>query len=851
MRTRIFITQTSGTVDIDEDIGVSMNFAIADIRNPDKRDTSFTKTIKVPGTANNNKLFGQIFEVGHFIQTSGATNFAPDFNPNLRADCLVFVDEIRQMKGFLKLDNIYLSDKYGIEYECTIWGQLANIFVKLGDTMLQDLNFSAYNHVYNRTNQKATWTNPVGGGYVYPMIDYGRSNAQTFKVTDFFPAIYLREYIQKIFEYAGFQFSSTFFDSTYFKSLCIPFSGDQLRLSLAQIQDRTFRGSRASSNQVSAGSFTPSTGITATVVFNDDNTPPNTDGGNDFNTSTGEWTCPANGWYDFSTVVAYFIDVTTGSSMAVSILASVEVMKTDLSNFSNVVSSSPFTTDSGTINGSFTFVAHTANIYAPSVYVLAGEKVWVRVRSFNTANSSFTGNINVVTGSYFLNRVINNGIAEGDTLEMSNALPPNIKCSDLLLWCIRTWNLYVTEDTDVANKLFIEPYTSFYSSTAIDWTDKLDISTPIKVQPMGALDAKRYVWKFKDDSDYFNDKYKKAWNETYGQKYIDVQNDWLKDTKTIESGFSPTPLALVLGTDRVIPRIYQVDQSGNISPKATNLRLLFYGGVKSTTNSWTYVTGSGTFTEATYPYAGHLDNVGTPTYDINFGVPREVYYSVTSGSTYVDRNIYNEYWRQYMDEVTDRNSKLVTAAFFLSPLDIQKLDFRTPIFVDGYNYRLNKVIDFNPLVSQTTKVELLKIKYGIPYSQYRITMWGTAQELGQDISPSFFDPFEPNDGMGDMNSPTRIGSGGGNRIGFNTSGVTMDASMMCVVGDGCARVSIQNSSGCTVYGGLSDVLILNSSGVTVETSSTTVINNQFYFKGLGTGHGVKGTLGVPYNIKVW
>ena len=44
--TEIVINNTS--LDVYKDIPISLNYSIADIRNPDKRNTSFSKTITLP-----------------------------------------------------------------------------------------------------------------------------------------------------------------------------------------------------------------------------------------------------------------------------------------------------------------------------------------------------------------------------------------------------------------------------------------------------------------------------------------------------------------------------------------------------------------------------------------------------------------------------------------------------------------------------------------------------------------------------------------------------------------------------------------------------------------------------------
>jgi hypothetical protein len=92
---------------------------------------------------------------------------------------------------------------------------------------------------------------------------------------------------------------------------------------------------------------------------------------------------------------------------------------------------------------------------------------------------------------------------------------------------------------------------------------------------------------------------------------------------------------------------------------------------------------------------------------LNFGVPKELFFTLVSGALNV--NQFNVYWSSYMAEITDKDSKLLTATVKLKFSDIYNLDFSKLKWIDGSLFRLNKVIDFNATQEDTCKVELLKI----------------------------------------------------------------------------------------------------------------------------------------------
>ena len=93
---------------------------------------------------------------------------------------------------------------------------------------LEDLDFSAYDHTYSVANISASWDNAGGSGYYYPLIDYGSVSTGTygvakkdFQYTTFRPALYVKEYIQKIFAGTDYTFDCSFFDTPLFTRLII------------------------------------------------------------------------------------------------------------------------------------------------------------------------------------------------------------------------------------------------------------------------------------------------------------------------------------------------------------------------------------------------------------------------------------------------------------------------------------------------------------------------------------------------------------------------------------------------------------------------------------------------------
>lgn len=672
---------SSGTVDLTEDISMPLTFSVADIREPEKRNASYSKTISIPGSKNNDKLFGHIFE----IDIDGS------FNPNIKTPATIYIDEIEQITGFLRLLKINRNDKNKIMYEVAIIGDVGNMFTTLADSLLTDLDLSDYDHTYTKAVQKTSWTAPVGTGYVYPMIDYGLTNGLTYDVVNFFPAIYVKQYIDKIFNYAGYSYTSTFFNSDFFKHLIIPYSGSGLSYGSFDITPRLFSIGSTGGQTIAINTSSYTIPEAAPLKLDDDAVIDGflNDAYNSFNTTIYKWVVPNTGNYGL-------FSSTTLKLSAAGVASGQVVILIERAGVVSLIGVSA-TTSINAVD-----VGISLNI---NVGLLAGDKVFMGVR----VKSTFGDTTLDITDVQLFNTVNNTGLFDGNSVSMNTAIPAKIKQKDFLLSIVKMFNLYIETDKDYSNKLYIEPRNDFYlNGKTKDWTSKLDNSQDLEIIPMGQLNSRSYSYTYSEDGDYYNKIYKDSFQEAYGRRFIDSGNEFVKGTNETKIIFSPTPLVDSNSHNRVISVI---DQDGadivSDKPGAFNIRILYYGGLVSC-NAWTYTGNvSGSSSETSYPYAGHLDSVSAPTLDLLFGVPREVYYKA---AIYTNNNLYNKYHRQFLEEITDKDSKIVTGYFHLTPVDKMDLDFRDQFFVDGHFLRLNKIEDYDPLISKTTKCEFIKIK---------------------------------------------------------------------------------------------------------------------------------------------
>ena len=719
-------------LDLYDNIPIPVNKSIIDIKEPEKRKSDYTLPIKVPATANNRAIFSNIQDLNRSTSNRTATNFNPDFNVNLKSEALIIRSGIILMRGNLQLTQIPVNDKEA-EFELVIIGKLANLFQDLGDKKLSEIDLSEYNHAWTINNVTNSWAtsiikngssyvnflsgSPTGEGYVYPLIDNGLSTIVNNVASELeyelektmYPAIYIKQIVDKIFSAAGYRYNSRFFDSLIFKKLIVPFTGGSFTSSESIVNDRTFIVEN--SNDVSYTTTRTSGGLSDIKRY-------------DFDTIVQD-TDPVS--VDISTDKVD-VNTTTASQMIVSFEANIKVTNisggtfpagtTIAVGFDIIRKRGGIGTTIGTMQLNFNAGGLVSSgtltlplfVTSKEIDTDSGDELYIDFIWFSTLNPSFV-KVDILQNGVFRNSP-SSKYTEGDIINISSVLPREIKQKDFLTWLFRAFNLYAIPDTIDANKLIIEPRDDFYTSDVVDITNNLDVSSEVMINPMGVLDFRDFVLKYKEDKDEYNTKYQELFGEVYSTKKYTVENDFLTQTNTVEIGFSPSPLANSNSYhDRIYTKIRKLDpNSGNSELPSYNIRMLIYGGLVATTQGWQIKTKlSGTsFIIVGFPYAGMLDSTSAPTFDLGFAQPKAINYGIGS-TAYTNGNLFNRYWKKTIEEITDKDSKIITAKFQLNEVEFNALSFRKIYLLNKQYYRLYTIKhDLNS--DGLVEIELLKLK---------------------------------------------------------------------------------------------------------------------------------------------
>lgn len=702
IRTRIFIENNA--LDLYDDVAAEFTYAIDDVKEFASRNTSFSKTITIPGSSTNNKLFGHVFEfTSSNPYDSSLPNVGTNFNPAVVANCVILVDNIQIFKGVLRLLQINV-DQGTLEYECAVFGELGGFANAIANLKLENLDFSGYDHDWTVANIQNSWQSINASGYYYPLIDYGKvsTNKHDWQVKALRPAYYVREIIDKIITGSGYTYESSFLDTNLIKRLIIP-------QNTKVMQQRSTLVLGASIN---VASYTSSSNIAFTT---------NTAGDFSYSAPNREFT------YTNPTSLTSDISLTFGGTVT-AINPSLNTVQVQLYRNAVLIGLNTFVIDATPQNFSGIITANNVTFNQNDTFymriVINGE--------FNMTG----GLLNVQSQNPEQLIPVN----YGETIRMNEHIPKGIFQKDFITSIVKMFNLYITEDPNRERHLIINPGTFFYQrgedvlfaindfgdllevelgtyliiepgqSAFLDWTYKIDRAKPMVIRPMSELNARFFEYKYRPDNDYYNEQYQKKYDLGYGDRILDTGFSFGGDKETAQLIFSATPLVGYPGEDKVYSTILKLTNVGTPSQTedATDHNIRIMQAKKKTTTSWQILNGATVLaTLSEYGYAGNLDDPKTPENDINFGAPRELYFSLPSGEEYPTTNLFSGFWFDYVAEITDKDSKLLTAFVKLTELDIANLNFSRLIYIDGALWRLNKIIDFN--TQDTTRCEFLRV----------------------------------------------------------------------------------------------------------------------------------------------
>jgi hypothetical protein len=351
--------------------------------------------------------------------------------------------------------------------------------------------------------------------------------------------------------------------------------------------------------------------------------------------------------------------------------------------------------------------------------------------------------VNSQPNLWYTGRIYNTKVSEyqygRDSFIEGKNIVPKMKIKEFLKSLFLMANLYVEQDKENPYNYIIETRDDFYNSgNTWDWSEKID-RKEIKIETPKDFSSKILKLKYSNDSDYWNDRYRKTKdvNEVgYGGKQYEFQNDFSEDIEDIELNFGSTPLLtyrdFTTSTSQMNITYSEISEwkGDETIPKIKTdwePRILFANKIRpnefNTSVSFPFRFEKISF-DVDYPYIGHVlnpyDTTTLSNFDINFETPvktggvSQLTFIPKPSSTMTNINLFNSFWKKYLDEINDKNSRVITAQFNLSTLDYYNLSFRDFILIDNVYYYVNSINNFVVDGSELTEVELVKVINNLP-----------------------------------------------------------------------------------------------------------------------------------------
>ena len=718
-------------LDLSDNIAVPLNLSITDIKEPEKRKRSFSKTITLEGTSNNMAFFIGAYALDVNLQESSNIQFTP----NLRYDCEFFKNDLLIFKGKFKLNEVRINNG-NYTFDCNLLSDAVDIFAKLKDKKLNELNWSEYDHALTYENIVYSWYaqvkkngvdtpnfgadslgyQPQSFGYIYPLIDYGYTKINnapiSFRRNQLYPYIYVKEALKKCLDYAledtniEVDYTTTFFDNKNMQKLIYGFGGgEQIKFNSDQINsykvdvDGGFPSTTISGKKIvttnSLGTqfvryeygkihnVLKLIGFTGTPVYNV----------NQVNAITGEIEINASALYNITFSADLYFTYTgsrfTAPNDSIDILVNgISVANTNWDQNKNV-----------TLNKSVN----------AKLKLNTGDKVSFQF-TFNEVTQTAT-TIDYLFSNIQINLDADKDavVTDGSTISLSSAIP-DIKCSDFLKGILNLFYAYMSDPIydPTTNKsiIYIDSFVNYYENQSVydNWTDLIDDSKDITIQSNSLVEGNVYSYRFSEEKDYYNEQYKTITGSNYGEKKINVDT-WLNGEVKFELPFATYPIIKPPNTNYRFPIIVNNENK----PYKGKGMLAFYNGMRTGGIPIYNSEGTAQITTSAYPLVHHLrfkDNQNfEPLFDLHFA-PRD--FEFDGIKNVPNLNTFEVYHKKFLNEITSIDSKLVTLYLKLTYKDINELDFAKLKMIDGVLYRLNTIKDFDSDAYGTTEVELIK-----------------------------------------------------------------------------------------------------------------------------------------------
>jgi hypothetical protein len=745
---------TGVDLDLMEGFDIELTFSIQDAQDITRRSGTYSKTVTLPSTTRNDNAFRHAYNVQSFVG---------GFTPNKRIDCAVWSDGVQVFSGTMQMMAMRVTR--GVPtYEISIYGESVSLFSVMGETLLASTaGIDTYDHEFDNLDViVAGNANSASSGYCYAYIDaegngdvlgsvatgwspipnlYGYLAPNLVPIYQWRPCYFVKMLVDRIFEQHGYRYESNFFSSSgnVFARTVVPWANDWVLTANSDIT-----GNVSGSSTVTLGSaytdltfptnstapFTLSSGVsidgTNTTITNLDTVAHGVE---------LDFTCIASGSSTVSNLIQFQIGFSYGSQAF---------------TFTRLLT--------GEQQIGFKYV----------IYLQPNQGFYIRANRWGLPTGGTT-----ITNR----RLTLRGTTMGrlNSISMQKGLPMDVRQVDFLQDLQKMFNLYFYQSPLDPKLIYIEPFTSFYSSDRLDWSQKSDEDAEMTVLMGDPSSKKRYIFKYTDTNDALGKLYDGEFKDGYGSRIYDTENFNRSGDQIVELK-AKTIIPAQYTTNLIAGRGFDADNNGMPKPLQLGYRIALHSGYVQPNNtgiSPTFLFYYGQVYNGTTPssainvasaisLATHLQNpydcAASGNFDLSFGIPRRVYFRTydVSGNpmSYNNNNLFNNFWKDYIFELTSKEAMTVECTMLLTSTDIASIDFRKLIYWKGINWRLLEVKDFAVGQSKLCRVTLRRVLPFTPFTVSTLTPTHsddpsakTAGEINASIAYpiAMYDPLQGTD----------------------------------------------------------------------------------------------------------
>ena len=526
----------------------------------------FTRQITLPGTKKNNAFFEHVYDIS--VQS-------PDtFATNIKVPAYLDFGGLYLSQGYLQLNKVSLyQNKFIDSYEVTIFGAVSSFARTINRSYLTDLsNLSVYNHTSSYNNVTSSWSGSLfSGSIVYPLADYGSGYQFTsgqyelfgmddingaLGVQNFKPAIRLKKVWDAIFDYAGYTYSSSFFNEPFLDDVYLlcdnalkypKYAGVDLE-TYGKIKVGAISGSGMTDKVLTAGTFT-------TLPW--------------YNVLSDQQGFYNNGAYE----VKEMTNLKGVLNLNINVSCSVNNMPGTLSangtwqiRMIETGSSTPYSTQA--IQSYIFFFDQLQNSRSGKIdttYQLATE---FKLSSIPVGNYYFqikqspdsaVAAAPIVTmdpqgtTKSFLQITEVSQAADGRVIDIPSNMPfgtQGIKLIDFLIGVQKKYNLVIYPSKTVRNQFIVESFINWYNTgRRWDFNKYVNLNDKIEVIPANNLAVNELNFGDSLDTDYVSQQFSKAANREYAkQYYVDTNNFFSQGKFEVKTTLASSPLLKIAGT---------------------------------------------------------------------------------------------------------------------------------------------------------------------------------------------------------------------------------------------------------------------------------------------------------------